>query len=91
MSSSTTLGIKVEKAVRDRLKKLGKLKDRSPHWLAKQAVEEYLEREENWEREKQEDHRRWARYLDTGESYSRAQVSGWMKRLRDGKRERWPR
>jgi predicted transcriptional regulator len=89
--ATTTVGIKMEKSVRDRLKVLGHLKDRTPHWLVRRAVEEFLDREERWEQEKREDDERWERYLDTGESYSRAEVSKWMKGLREGKRERWPR
>ncbi|MBL8953906.1 MAG: hypothetical protein JNK82_24225 [Myxococcaceae bacterium] len=91
MSSSSTIGIKVDRGVRRRLQALGKLKDRSPHWLMKKAIEEFLAREESWEREKQEDRERWNEYLDTGESYSLDQVSTWMKGLREGKRARWPK
>lgn len=63
---STTTGIKLDEAMRARLQALGGLKDRSPHWLMKRAIAEYLEREERYEREKQEDMRRWQRYQESG-------------------------
>lgn len=59
---STTMGVKLDDSVRERLKLLGATKDRSPHWLMKQAIQEYLAREETYEREKQEDLERWQRH-----------------------------
>ncbi len=62
----TTTGIKLDEATRTRLQALGGLKDRSPHWLMKRAIEEYLAREERYEFEKQEDLRRWQQYRESG-------------------------
>ncbi len=67
---STTMGVKLDDSVRERLKLLGATKDRSPHWLMKQAIQEYLAREETHEREKQEDIERWQRYTHSGEYIS---------------------
>ena len=58
MAQPTTIGVKVEKAIRDRLKALGRAKDRSPHWLVKKAIDEYLVREEQWEAEKRDEEAR---------------------------------
>lgn len=63
---STTTGIKLNQTTRSRLQVLGELKDRSSHWLMKRAIAEYLDREERYEREKQEDVRRWQRYRESG-------------------------
>ena len=63
---ATTTGIKLDETMRARLQALGGLKERSPHWLMKRAIAEYLEREERYEREKQEDRRRWQNYQETG-------------------------
>ena len=89
--STTTLGVKLEKSVRDRLKSLGKSKDRTPHWLVRKAIDEYLAREEQWEKEKREDLAAWEEYQLTGEAFTSDQVIGWMKQLRRGKRREWPR
>ncbi len=78
------MGVKLEKSTRERLKSLGKLKDRSPHWLVKKAIDDFLSREEQWEDEKRDDRERWAAYVETVESYSLDQVSKWMKDLRAG-------
>jgi predicted transcriptional regulator len=61
--ATTTLGIKVDKATQARLQALAKAKDRSPHWVLRRALAEYLEREEQRERERHEDEERWDRAL----------------------------
>lgn len=63
---TTTTGIKLDETTRDRLKTLGGQKERSPHWLMKRAIKEYLEREERYEQEKQEDYLRWRQYEESG-------------------------
>ncbi|MGN8197879.1 CopG family ribbon-helix-helix protein [Salinisphaera sp. RV14] len=62
----TTTGIKLDEATRARLQALGGLKERSPHWLMKRAIAEYLDREERYEREKKEDMQRWRQYQESG-------------------------
>ncbi len=69
-----TMGVKLEDETRNRLKVLGKRKERSPHWLMLRAILEYLDREEAYESEKQEDFQRWQQYLDTGEAISHEKV-----------------
>lgn len=66
----TTMGVKLDDKTRQRLKALGKQKERSPHWLVRRAIEKYLDREEAYEYEKQEDMQRWQQYMDTGEYIS---------------------
>jgi len=78
---TTTMGVKLDEDVRDRLKALGTAKDRTPHWLMKKAIQEYLAKEECFEREKQEDQQRWQRYQDTGEHLSHEEASIRLTRL----------
>ncbi|MCL2892262.1 trifunctional transcriptional regulator/proline dehydrogenase/L-glutamate gamma-semialdehyde dehydrogenase [Brenneria tiliae] len=44
---STTMGVKLDEATRDRIKAAAQRIDRTPHWLIKQAVFNYLERLES--------------------------------------------
>ena len=71
----TTTGIKIDAETKERLKRLGKIKDRTPHWLMKQAIFEFLEREENYERERQEDQDRWQHFVETGQYVSQDAMS----------------
>ncbi|PLR37296.1 trifunctional transcriptional regulator/proline dehydrogenase/L-glutamate gamma-semialdehyde dehydrogenase [Chimaeribacter californicus] len=46
---TTTMGVKLDEATRDRIKTAAQQIDRTPHWLIKQAIFTYLERLESGE------------------------------------------
>lgn len=83
--ATTTQGIKLDETTRQRLKELGKLKNRTPHYLMKAAIESYLDREEQYESEKREDQERWERYELTGEAISHEAATEWLNKLAQGK------
>lgn len=90
MATTTTRGIKLDERTQERLQALGKLRDRTPHYLMKAAIESFLDREEAFEREKQEDQERWERYQMTGEAVSQEQATGWLDSLAQGRAEPRP-
>jgi len=73
------MGIKLPITERERLKKLSLQKKRSAHWLAKEAISQYLDREEAAERFKLETLAAWEEYQQTGESLSHDDVAAWLK------------
>lgn len=77
----TTMGIKLDDETRRRLEQLGRARDRSPHWLMKRAIAEYLDREETYESEKREDLSRWEAYQATGEHLTNAEMNAWLDDL----------
>ncbi len=79
--SSTTTGIKIDDETRERVRRLGALKERSPHWIMKAAIGEYLVREERRERERHEDAARWDRYVETGAFIANDDMMSWMDDL----------
>ena len=76
-----TVGIKLDEDTRERIQRLSALKDRSPHWIMKTAIREYVEREEAYERERREDEERWARYLRTGAFVDNDTMLRWLDGL----------
>lgn len=88
---TATQGIKLDPTTRERLKELGKRKQRSPHWLMRAAIEEFLEKEERYEREKQEDMERWQRYQMAGKAVPQEKVAVWLSELAKGKSAPWPK
>lgn len=42
---TTTVGVKLDDDIRDRPKALGELKHRATHWITREAIREYLDRE----------------------------------------------
>jgi len=88
---ASTQGIKLDDDIKQRLKELGKVRDRSPHWLMRAAIEDFLEREENYEREKREDQERWDHYQLTGEYVSHEAAMEWMDSLARGENPPCPK
>lgn len=88
---TTTIGIKVDEDTRARLKALATAQDRTPHWIVRKALAEYLEREERIERERAEDAARWERYVLTGEAIAHDRVRGWLESLARGEEAECPR
>lgn len=74
--------LQLDGALRARLQALGARKNRSPDWLVHTAIEEYILREETYEREKQEDTERWQRYQATGYAIPNEDVDAWLLRYR---------
>lgn len=62
-----TQGIRLEAETQRRLKWLAEKRDRSVNFLIKEAVERYLEDQERYEREREEDQQRLQYFLETGE------------------------
>lgn len=81
ISKTINTGIKLDESLHARLKALGEVKERTPHWIMKTAIAEYVEREESIEREKQEDMERWKRYKASGYSVPNEAVDAWLESI----------
>ena len=88
---ATTLGVKVDEQLHERLKAMAEQKDRSTHWIIKRAVEQYLVHEESLARDRQEDRERWERFALTGEAVSNATATAWLDELAAGRKVPWPK
>ncbi len=72
------MAVKLPQQDRDRLKILGDAKKRSVHWLAKEAISQFLDREETAELFRQETLDRWDNYCQTGKTVSNDAVIAWL-------------
>ncbi|MEM7429625.1 MAG: toxin-antitoxin system [Pseudomonadota bacterium] len=81
--SDSTVGLRLSADVRERLKALGEIRDRSPHYLMRVAIERYLQTEEALEDEKQLLRERWRRYELTDEAVPHSEVREWARGLRE--------
>lgn len=79
--STNTVGIRLDDDTQDRLKTLGKLRDRSAHHLMKEAISLYLDNEEALEAEKKLTAERYAAYEVTGEFISHNDMRQWAASL----------
>ena len=78
-SQTKPMAVKLSLLESERLNKLGEKKKRSAHWLAKEAISQYLDREESTERFKQQETiDRWEEYLVTGKTVADDAVQAWL-------------
>ena len=80
----TTIGVKIDARTRERLQELAEARDRTPHWLVKEAIAEYLTREEQRVQERREDDERWERFALTVEAVEHDRVRDWLGKLARG-------
>ena len=84
------VGIKLDEELQNRLKALGERCERSPHWLMKKAICEFLDRMETEETERQILLDRWNRYQETGEAVSHEKVANWLNTWGTDKEQECP-
>ncbi|HXR50193.1 MAG TPA: ribbon-helix-helix protein, CopG family [Verrucomicrobiae bacterium] len=88
---STTQAFKLDDETNERLKALAQQRDRSAHWLLREALQRYLTEEERYEREKAEDLAEYKDYLLTGKAVDSETVTSWLNELASGKKTTWPK
>lgn len=72
------VSLKLEQTEHERLKTLAEAKHRKPHFLMKEAIRQYLDREEARESFKHEALASWQEYKETGQHLTGDQVSTWL-------------
>ena len=74
-----TKAVKLDDETYERLKALGESRQRTPHWLMKEAIRQFLEREEEADKIRQDTLERWKRYEATGKTVSHEKVEAWLE------------
>ena len=78
--------VKLEEKLATRLERLSGIKERSPHWLMKTAIQRFVDQEEEREALKSEALRRWEE-AEQGKVVSNHAVMQWLESW-DGEHER---
>lgn len=76
MSAPTS--IKLDDDLKGRVQHLANTRRRSPHWLMREAIEQYVEREEKREAFRRDALRAWEDYQATGLHATAAEVEKWL-------------
>lgn len=74
------VSVKLDDDEQERLKTLAELRDRSPHYLMREAIRQYLDREESRESFKREALQAWRDYTETGLHATGEEVDDWLGR-----------
>jgi len=70
--------LKIDDALKGRIQHLAHQRRRSAHWIMREAIAQYVEREEARESFKQEALASWADYRETGRHLTGQQVRAWL-------------
>ena len=78
--------LKLDNTMKERVHRLAAARRRSPHWVMREAVEQYVEREEKREQLRQDALAAWADYQTTGLHVTADEADTWLAKLEAGKR-----
>jgi predicted transcriptional regulator len=70
--------IKLDDDLANRVRRLAGLRQRSPHWLMREAIRQYVAREEARESFRQEALASWSAYQETGRHLTGAEARTWL-------------
>ena len=71
--------IRIDDDLKSRVQHLARLRRRSAHWIMREAIRQYVEREEARESFKQEAMASWAAYRETGRHLTAEEVRAWLQ------------
>ncbi len=70
--------VKLDDELKARIQRLAEARRRSSHWIMREAIAQYVEREEARERFKQEALASWKAYQETGRHLTGEEVRAWL-------------
>jgi predicted transcriptional regulator len=70
--------LKIDDVMKDRIRRLADARDRSPHWIMREAIREYVDREESRESFLQAATAAWHDYRETGLHITGEEALDWL-------------
>jgi predicted transcriptional regulator len=84
MPTASTTSLKLDLKIKKRLQRLASARRRSPHWIMREAIEQYVEREEKRERLRQDALAAWTSFQTTGLHVTAEEADAWLAKLEAG-------
>jgi predicted transcriptional regulator len=91
MPSTSTTSLKLDYQLKRRVQRLAESRRRSAHWIMREAVEEYVTREEKREQFRQDGLAAWNHYQGTGLHATAEEADAWLAKLEAGKKAEPPK
>ena len=85
MPPVASTSVKLDSKMKQRVQRLAASRRRSPHWVLREAVEQYVEREEKREQFRQDALAAWNHYQATGQHVTAGEADKWLVKLEAGK------
>jgi predicted transcriptional regulator len=84
MAATSTTSLKLDDEMKSRVQRLAAARRRSAHWLMREAIEQYVEREEVREQSRQSALSTWAEFQATGLHVTAEEADAWLAKLEAG-------
>jgi len=78
VTTSRPVAIKIDQDTRERVKRLAEARHRTPHWLMREAISQYVAREEKREAFRQDAINAWNEYQKSGLHVTGDEVVAWL-------------
>ncbi|MFC3902386.1 Predicted transcriptional regulator [Acinetobacter marinus] len=78
------VSVKIDDGLKERIHMLADARQRSAHWIMRQAIEEYVEREEKRAQFHQDAVNAWQQYQADGLHLTQAEAEQWLVKLEAG-------
>lgn len=75
---ATATSIKLDDELKGRVQQLAEVRRRTPHWIMREAIAQYVEREEKREALRQDCIEAWEDYQATGLHATAEEVDAWL-------------
>ncbi|MBW8067895.1 MAG: ribbon-helix-helix protein, CopG family [Ferrovum sp.] len=73
-----TVSVKLDSDTRTRIENLAEARHRSAHWVMREAISQYIDREEKREAFRQDAIQAWGEYRETGLHATATEVDTWL-------------
>jgi predicted transcriptional regulator len=73
------VSVKLDPEIRARVERLAEVRHRTSHWMMKEAITQYVEREEKREAFRQDAIKSWETYQETGLHVAGDEVIAWLE------------
>ena len=76
--AAKTVSVKLDSDTRARVENLAEARNRTAHWVMREAISQYVDREEKRETFRQDTIKSWEEYQETGLHATAAEVDTWL-------------
>lgn len=83
-AAARPVSIKIDEDIRARVKRLADVRHRTSHWLMREAITQYVDREEKREAFRQDTLKAWEEYRSTGLHVTADEADAWLAQLEQG-------
>jgi predicted transcriptional regulator len=84
VAAARPVAIKIDEVTKARVKRLADARQRTPHWLMREAIHQYVDREEKREAFRQDTLLAWEAFRATAQHVPADQADAWLAQLEQG-------